>query len=140
MRRKKFFDRKALSDASHHESCKKKVSREDDVASQASAPMYISGSAEPEVVDRSRSAGWRPSIMGVGNRFVSAAVIMQINTAGNLFKYRNKRSSRRRRRSRSCNLRFGAPGMCRCSLLLGVSEPFCPFYIAPSRRCRRWKF
>lgn len=30
--------------------------------------------------------------MGVGNRFVSAAVIMQINTAGNLFKYRNKRS------------------------------------------------
>lgn len=53
-----------------------------------------------------RSGGWRPGIMGVGDRFVSVAVIMQINTAGNLFKYRNERSSRRRRRSRSCNLRF----------------------------------
>lgn len=50
--------------------------------------------------------GWRPRIMGVGKRFVSAAVIMQINTAGNLFKYRNKRSSRRRRRSQRRNLRF----------------------------------
>lgn len=34
-----------------------------------------------------------------GEFFVPAAVIMQINTDGNLFKYRNKRPSRRRRRA-----------------------------------------
>lgn len=39
-----------------------------------------------EVDAAQRAGGWRPRIMGVGNRFVPAAVIMQINTAGNLFK------------------------------------------------------
>lgn len=80
-------------------------------ASRARSLVQISGKLAVQRQARGgrmalRSGGWRPSIMGVGDRFVSVAVIMQINTAGNLFKYRNERSSRRRRRSRSCNLRF----------------------------------
>lgn len=79
-----------------------------------------------------RGRGWRPRIMGVGNRFVSAAVIMQINTAGNLFKYRNKRSPPGAGAARAAVIYDSSLGNVSAFAPSTDAEPFCRFYITSS--------
>lgn len=67
--------------------------------------------------------------MGVGNRFVSAAVIMQINTAGNLFKYRNKRSPPGAGAARAAVIYDSSLGNVSAFAPSMDSEQFCRFYI-----------
>ena len=87
-----------------------------------------SGAAWPE--ERAGGGrGWRPRIMGVGNRFVSAAVIIQINTAGNLFKYRNKRSPPGAGAARAAVIYDSSLGNVSAFAPSMDAEPFCRFYI-----------